>query len=306
MVKRMMKYISLVLSLSMLISLMIPMAQASVVSQNTVAYIEDNGDLVIHHDGMETRVTVAEEMTQSIIREYHDAVLYQEIVIKASEPDVMMINDFSKEGMVINSYEEKIPGGGIATYVATLRAGKEYVGKLSGRALSLNDPDNDFDFSVRVWNEITDSGQTSYTLPNVAKTAAAWAALLAGAAALALPALGIGSAIVANCISGGTLIYTTATLLCPELTGTVVSCNYSSNQVSMTPATTDPIYRGRTVQTTGSIYFVKDAKHPATDGEVYRKGLMAGGISSMTKLGTEIFDYLYGGYDPSGMSWDRA
>lgn len=244
------RLLSAMLSCIVTLFIMSPTVQARATSINTTAYIDNSGDLIINHNGMDIRVTTQENSNgDSIVCEYHDNILYQEVTRKASAPNVMIIQDFTSDGFRSDNRYEEVISYNTVTYSfsnSTPKAGKEYVGTLSGRALSINNPDNDFDFSVRVWNEITRSDQTSYTLPDEGKTAAAWASLLASAVAFAFPVLGIGSQTVANLISGGTLIYGAGSLLFPSLSQTVVSCNYSDNLVTMTPASNDPIYHGRT------------------------------------------------------------
>lgn len=301
--KRFTKLLSMVLAVSMSISIMVPCAQAAEISAKAVAYVEENGDLIIQNGGMEIKVTMEETDTQIVAREYHDGALFQEVTMEKADSSVMTIKDYELEGATSDQpviHTEEIPQ--TAERVSfTPYKGKEYVGTLSGTAEHLQDADLDFKFSVRVYNEITKIDQSTITLPNTAKTVADWAVFLVSAyVAIHLPAEGALRAI-AQLVTSGSLAYTATDLLMPSSRNTTVSCSYSDNTVTMITAADDRVYRGRTVTATGRHYLVHDGINPDHNGEIYSEGLTL----TTNHIMYDIFDYLYTVYNSRDIHWDR-
>ena len=300
------KFTSLILVFAVMLSFASPVAYAKDAPTTVSAQVTENGDLIINNGEVEIRVVITESDDQIVTSEYHNGTLFQTVTTNKHTQDEMITETFSvdENGNSQSTVSiEKIPH---AIYTseqlpASVTRSKSFVGTLMGRALHLNDADKDFDFSVRVWNEVVDSGTTSYKLPNTAKTAAQWTNILASGSGLALGAKAA-TAALSKFISVGTLIYSTATLLIPALQDTTVSSSYSKNLVTMTPAANDPVYSGRTVTANGTTYFIHDDLHPQANGEIFREGIGGAGSS----LASDIFDYLYNMYDPSGLRWDRS
>lgn len=298
------RLLATVLSFALLLTLTLPIASASEISANALtATITDNGDLLILQNDLEIRVTVNETSDKVVFTEYHNDEIFQEVTTYYSQPNTLYIQDFSNG--ISAPYTTDISGSSLSYPSIIPFSGKEYVGTMSGDAWHLHNSDKDFHFTVRVWNEITDTGTTSYTLPNKAMTAAQWAANFASAATLFIPGAGA-AALVTKLIGVGTLIVSTGSLLVPSSSGISLSCNYAKNRMTMTPAANDPIYQGRTVTGDGAIYFIHDNKNPSHNGEIYHEGIGAGGISGLAELSQEIFYHLYNMYEPHNLKWDRA
>lgn len=290
-----------VLSFALLLSLTLPIASASEISTNApTATITDDGDLLIVQNGLETRVVASETSEKIVFTEYHNDEIFQEITTYRSQPKTLHIQNFSNNTPT-STYTETISENAVTHSSAIPFASKEFIGTMSGDAWHLHDADKDFRFSVRVWNEVVDSGTTAYTLPNTEKTAAGWASWFVSLALFVMSGSGA-MAIVKKLISAGSLVYGAGNLLLPS--GDIsLSCIYTKNKLTMTPAANDPLYAGKTQYGYGTLYEIKDDRNPSHNGEVYHEGLAVRGSAYLRELGEEIFYHLYNLYEPNGLVW---